>query len=271
MLKREQLERSIATIEAQRNLLGEAAAETTLRALRSKLLALSAHPQMRTTQQPTQRKQVTILFARISGFSRVAESLRDTNTLDLMNRLWRRLDRAITDQGGTVDKHVGDGVMGVFGVPLVQEDDPERAVRAALAMRGALGDFVGQVSHSLTEGAALLEQLHALEMRIGINTGSVLFGEMGTSDEYTVIGDAVNVASRVTDAAPPGGILISHDTYLLTRGVFNIEPLGPVSVKGKTEPIPVYLTLGVNPRLFFPVGRGVEGVETHMVGRDGEL
>ncbi|MCB9433639.1 MAG: AAA family ATPase [Ardenticatenaceae bacterium] len=271
MLKREQLERSIAAIEAQRSLLGEAAAETALRALHSKLLALSAHPQMRTAQQPTQRKQVTILFARISGFSRVAESLRDTNTLDLMNRLWRRLDRAITDQGGTVDKHVGDGVMGVFGVPLVQEDDPERAVRAALAMRGALGDFVGQVSRSLTEDDALLDQLHALEMRIGINTGSVLFGEMGTSDEYTVIGDAVNVASRVTDAAPPGGILISHDTYLLTRGIFNIEPLGPVAVKGKTEPIPVYLTLGVNPRLFFPVGRGVEGVETHMVGRDGEL
>lgn len=276
MLKREQIEASIEAIEAQRPLLGNAVVETTLDALRKKLLALTAETETNSLELPAQRKQVTILFARISGFSRVAEALQDTNTLDLMNRLWRRLDEAITNQGGTVDKHVGDGVMGVFGVPQVQEDDPERAIRAALAMRAALGDFVGQVTQGIQLGAngrsdPLLDRLQDLEMRIGINSGPVLFGEMGTSDEYTVIGDAVNVASRVTDASPSGGILISHDTHLLTRGTFDIEPLGPVSVKGKSEPIPVYLVLGANPRLFFQVGRGVEGVETHMVGRDAEL
>ena len=83
-----------------------------------------------------------------------------------------------------------------------------------------------------------------------------MLGQVGSGEEYTVIGDAVNVASRLEKAAPPGGILISHDTYMLVHDRFNVEPLGLVAIRGRSEPIQVYLVLGLKPRLFYASGRG---------------
>ncbi|VAW42073.1 Adenylate cyclase, partial [hydrothermal vent metagenome] len=115
------------------------------------------------------------------------------------------------------------------------------------------------------------EHLRGLQIRIGINTGPVMLGQVGSGDEFTVIGDAVNVASRLEGAAPPGGILIAHDTYVLVQDRFNVEPLGLMPIRGRSEPIQVYSVLGLKPRLFYASGRGVEGVETRMVGRDAEI
>ena len=108
-------------------------------------------------------------------------------------------------------------------------------------------------------------------MRVGINTGPAHLGTVGASAEYTAMGDTVNVASRVQSLAPLGGVLVTHDTYRHVRGVFDVEELEPATVKGKEEPIRVYVVRRAKPRAFRMHTRGVEGVETRMVGRAAEL
>lgn len=268
---------AITTLETQRATLGDDVVDVTISALKEHLARLIDTADLDSERLTAQRKQVTILFAKVTGFSELAEAIPDTSMLDVMNVLWHRMDGAITTHGGRIDKHMGDGVMGIFGVPTAHENDPERAIRAALAMRAALSDFLsdmdamqraGQWPQLASDGG---NSFRDLQLNIGINTGPVMLGDVGTGEEYTVIGDAVNVASRLEQAASSGGILISHATYMLVRGLFNVEPLGPIRLKGRSEAIPVYMVLGVKPRLFYASGRGVEGIETHMVGRDAEL
>ncbi len=110
-----------------------------------------------------------------------------------------------------------------------------------------------------------------LAMRIGINTGPAHLGAVGASGEFTAIGDAVNVASRIESVAPSGSVLVSHDTYRHIRGFFDVEALDPVLVKGKTDPIRVYVIHGAKAQRFRMPTRGVEGVETRMIGRAQEL
>ena len=272
------LEKAMAVIGGQRTLLGDSVVDLTLAALRAKQENLGVETAVSIPDRPTQRKQLTILFANVSGFTVAAQAMPDTRMLNVINLLWRRIDGAISSQGGMVDKHMGDAVMGLFGVPIAAEDDPKRAIRAALAMRKELNDFVAEIrgdfeleAETVPEAAEVLIALDALTLRVGVNTGPVLVGEVGTSDEYTVLGDPVNVASRLEQRAPNGGILISHETYLLVHDAFEIEPLGPLQVRGKPDPIQVYLVQDAVSRVFTSRGRGVEGVETNMVGRDKEL
>ncbi|MCA9917272.1 MAG: AAA family ATPase [Anaerolineales bacterium] len=272
MSEQEQLQQAIASLDEKRPLLGDVVVDTTIAALQEKLAEIDDVSQNHVSAKTAQRKQVSILFATIAGIAAVADSLPNTSMLDVMNGLWRRLDSAITNQDGTIDKHMGEAVMGLFGVPVVREDDAERAIRAALQMRAALSDFIAeQTADEADLSESKLAHFRGLQIRIGINTGPVMLGRVGSSDEYTVIGDAVNVASRLEKSAPPGGILIAHDTYMLVHDRFNVEPLGLVSIRGRSEPIQVYLVLGIKPRLFYASGRGVEGVETRMVGRQTEL
>lgn len=244
----ELLQQSIAALEAQRTLLGDSVVDTALAPMREKLLLLQAQ------QQEQQRKFVTILFADVSGFTAVAETLDPEDISDLMNRMWQRLDSIILAHGGSIDKHLGDGVMAIWGREQAREDDPERAIRAALEMLNYL-----QSDSTLSA---------KFRMRVGINTGSVLLGALGTQGEYTALGDTVNVAARLEKAAPVGKILISADTYRQVRGLFSVEAQAPLDVKGKSEPIQVYIVHGARPRVFRPGVRGVEGIETHMIGRD---
>lgn len=280
MSERERIQKAIAVLDAQRAIVGEAVADTTIASLQRRLARLEDGSGPIPSQEATQRKQITILFASLTGLPPTADSSNESDRLDILGLLWQRLDRAITEQGGIIDKHTGDGVMGLFGVPIVGEDDPERAIRAALSMRAALTDFVEEM-RALEAPAADMKAFQAsmidtrflgdLRLRAGINTGPVLLGRVGTGDEFTVIGAAVNVASRLERSAPAGSILISHGTYLLVRGVFNVESLGPVAMKGKSEPVSAYMILGLNPRTLFPSVRGVEGIQTQMVGRDAEM
>lgn len=257
MNEREQLEQAIAALEAQRALLGDAVVNTALAPLREKLAALTV---VQAAPPPgQQRKQVTVLFADVSGFTAMSEKLDAEEVTATMNALWSKLDGAIVAQGGRIDKHIGDAVMALFGAPTAREDDPERAIRAALAMQAELAAFTAD------------SESPRLAMRIGINTGPVLLGAVGTTGEYTAMGDAVNVASRLEHAAPVGGILISHDTYRHVRGIFEMTALEPLSVKGKSEPIRVYVVKGIKPRAFRVPTRGVEGIETRTIGREVEL
>ncbi|UCC77218.1 MAG: AAA family ATPase, partial [Anaerolineales bacterium] len=149
--------------------------------------------------------------------------------------------------------------------PIAHEDDPERAIRAALEITAEAQRYAERLERE--RGIA------GFNVRVGINTGLVVVGEVGSDlrVEYTAMGDAVNLAARLEQAAPPGGVLIGHDTYRHVRGVFDVLPQEPLTVKGKTEPVLAYLVLAAKARAWRKEMRGVEGIETRMVGRDAEL
>jgi class 3 adenylate cyclase len=227
MNEREQLERAIAALEGQRGVLGEAVVQAAVGPLRDRLQTLQA-----AGVAVQQRKLATVLFADIAGFTPLSEMMDAEDVAELLNALWKRMDAAITHYGGHIDKHIGDAVMAIWGVEAAREDDPELAIRAALSMQTELAKFnlgTNDYAHP------------ALSMRIGINTGPVLLGEVGTMHEFTAMGDTVNLASRLQSACPTGRVLIAHNTYRHVRGVFDIEIQDPLQVKGKHEPVQVYL------------------------------
>ncbi len=256
-----QLRAAIVALEAQRASLGDAVVDPALEAMRRRIIALeSAEP-----AAEQQRKQATVLFADVVGFTTLSEMMDAEDLTGLINALWARLDRIVVAYGGRIDKHIGDSVMALWGADQAREDDPEQAVRAALAMQAEVDAFHSQLRDGrLPPGVPL-------EMRVGINTGPVLLGQVGLTREYTAIGDAVNLAKRLEQAAPLGGVLIAHDTYRHIRGLFDVAPQGPLAVRGRAEPVPVYVVQRPKPRAFRARTRGVEGVETRMIGRDDEL
>jgi predicted ATPase/class 3 adenylate cyclase len=260
----EQLEQAISALEAQRTVLGDAVVNAALAPMREKLAALQTH----IAPAGQQRKQVTVLFADIIGFTAMSERLDAEDVSTIINSLWARLDRIILSHGGTIDKHIGDEVMALWGSQHAREDDPEQGVRAALALQAELHTLSNEAP-----GATLAAggPSPTPRMRIGINTGPVLLGAVGTTGEFTAIGDTVNVASRLQHAAPIGGVLISHDTYRQVRGLFDVQPQAPLSVRGKAEPVQTYVVERARPSTFGTATRGVEGVETRMVGREMEL
>src|SRR4051812_23977538 len=136
----------------------------------------------------------------------------------LVDRCLRRLGEQVERFGGTVDKYIGDNVMAIFGAPVAHEDDAERAVRAALAMQGAIAEIDPE-----------------LQLRVGINTGEVLAGSVAEGG-YTVIGDTVNVAARLQAAAEIGTITVGERTVRATRGAVEYRELEPLRLKGKSEP-----------------------------------
>jgi predicted ATPase/class 3 adenylate cyclase len=277
MSDREKIKKAIVSLQELRPQLGDHVVETTIRSLQEQLTQLQKHNDTGHLPRTDQRKQVTILFANLIGFQELTETIPDTALLNTINLIWSRLDQSITNQEGIIDKHMGNTVMGLFGVPAVREDDPERAIRAALDMRNALNSFITEFSPEANgESPSELSDkqqkaLQKLRLRVGINTGPVLLGGVGVGDEYTVIGDAVNIASRLENVAPEDGILIAHDTYRMIKEIFHVEPQGAVKIRGRAQPVEAHLVLGLKPRHFYAQGRGLEGVETRMIGRDREI
>ncbi len=253
MLEIEQIQQAIATLESQRSLLGDAAVDAALMGLRQKLAELKAGD-----TPMAQRKQVTILFADVSGFTALSETLDAEEVHDLMNTLWERLDNLILQRGGHIDKHMGDAVMGIWGVHAAREDDAEQCVRTALEMQSELGNLT-------------MNWPQRVRMRVGIHTGPVLLGLVGTTNEFTATGDAVNLTSRLQNAAPIGGVIISHDTYRQIRGIFDVQPQELITLKGKSEPVQTYIVQRAKPRSFRMATRGIEGIQTPMIGRESEL
>jgi adenylate cyclase len=211
---------------------------------------------------PEERRLATVLFADVQGFTSLAEQLDFETVSDLIKGIWERLDHVIEENGGYIDKHLGDGVMAVWGAPFAGESDAEAAITAALALQWTMNDFAAR---SKVPGA------NTLKLRVGLNSGSVFAGYVGTKSEYTVIGDTVNVAARLEQAAEAGTVVIGEATYRLVRGIFSFRQLPPVQAKGKVEPVLAYEVQGklTNPtRVRY---QGVDSLETHMVGREKEL
>ena len=245
---RQRLERAITAQEDLRGVVPDEIVDAAVAALRRQLEVSGSDSQ--------RRRQVTVMFADVSGFTSMSSRLDPEAVAGVMNELWSTLDAVVTGHGGRVDKHLGDAVMAVWGVSATDEDDPERAVRAGLAMQAEV----------MRRGS-----VDGLMMRVGINTGPVHLGVVGATAEFTAIGDTVNVASRVQNFAPLGGVLVTHDTYRHIRGVFDVEELDAATVKGKEQPIRVYVVRRAKAHAFRRSTRGVEGVETRMIGRADEL
>ena len=221
----------------------------------AQLDAAHAAPAAQTEAPPEERRLVTVLFADLSGYTAVAERMDPESVKSLVDRSLRRLGHEVDRHGGSVDKYIGDNVMAVFGAPVAHEDDPERAVRAGLAMQEAMSD----VNAGASEDISFL-------LRVGINTGEVLAGEVGGG--YTVIGDTVNVASRLQAAARPGTVTVGETTHRATRDTIRYEKLEPLSLKGKAELVPAWEAIElVSGR---PAHRGGRRAETVLVGRSEE-
>ncbi len=204
------------------------------------------------------RRPVTILFADVVGFTALSEQLDPEEVREFMNRCFDRLVPAITKYGGTIDKFIGDEIMALFGAPMAHEDDPVRALRAALEM----GEHISQFNQDNGTN---------LGLHIGVNTGLVVAGGVGSrgQEQYTVMGDPVNLASRLEGISGPSEILVGQDTYRLTAPIFDFEPLAPQAIKGKEDAVVVYRLLGSRDQP--GVLRGLVGLESPLIGRDAEL
>ena len=176
------------------------------------------------------RKLVTVLFADVAGSTNLAERLDPESVRRVMGRLFDELSAVIEHHGGTVEKFIGDAIMAVFGIPAVHEDDALRAVRAAVEMRRALEALNRELERDWGVRVAVCT---------GINTGEVVAGD-ATAGQLLVTGDAVNVAARLQQAAGAGEVLIGRDTYVILQDAVQGEPIEPLQVKGKEEPVEAY-------------------------------
>ena len=179
----------------------------------------------------------------------------------LLNDALSAFTQIVQGHGGRVLQYAGDNLLAVFGATHAREDDPDRAVRCALALVAAVPK-----AEARTETTP---RSSSIAVRVGVHTGTVLLGG-GVAAENSISGITVHIAARMEQSAPSGGIRISHDTYRHVRGVFDVDQ-APLAVKGVDEPMATYLVQRAKPRAFRIATRSIEGVETRMIGRDLEL
>ena len=187
-----------------------------------------------------ERRQVTVLFCDVRGFTPMSERLAPEEVVLLLNDFYTLMIETTFKYDGTLDKFLGDAVMAVFGAPMAHPDHSARAIRTALAMQEGI---TGLNERRVRDGK------EAISVGIGVSAGEAVAGTVGTEDrmEYTVIGDSVNLAARLESNAKPGQILISHRTYERVRDLVDARPLGRIRVKGKEEEVEVYEVLGLAP------------------------
>ena len=188
------------------------------------------------------RADLTVLFSDIRGFTTISERLVPEEVVSLLNEYLTAITEVIFRHGGTVDKFEGDAILAFFGAPQSHDNDPERAVRTALEMRELLGEL---------ETSWIERTQTPLRIGIAINTGSVMVGNIGSQRrmDYTVIGDAVNLASRIQDLTKEYevSILISGDAYTQVKDMCRVRALGTVEVRGRRQPVDLYEVVDLEP------------------------
>ncbi|MGY8667079.1 adenylate/guanylate cyclase domain-containing protein [Bradyrhizobium sp. UFLA05-109] len=199
------------------------------------------------------RRQVTVLFADLSGFTRLSSALDPEETHRLLNSYFELIDDIVVNYGGTIDKHIGDCVMAVFGAPTAHTDDPERAVRAALDIHPAI--------QSLSDKAGRILKVH-----LGLASGQVVASKTGSRErqEYTVTGDSVNLASRLTAMAGPGETFVSSAVYHSLLDRFEGEEVGTLLIKGLDKPVAVWRVRSLR-------SADAQRIHRRLVGRHGEM
>lgn len=209
-----------------------------------------------------ERRVITMLFCDVKGSTAAAEKVDPETWTDIMNGAFEYMIRPIYKYEGLVPRLMGDAILAFFGAPIAHEDDPQRAVLAGLEIQEGIKTYVEEIrrKHGFDFG-----------LRVGINTGLVVVGEIGSDlrMEYTALGDAINLAARMEQTAQVGTIQVSDETYKLVAPFFEVQSLGGVEVKGKSEPVQTYRVLRVmsTPRQL----RGLEGLSSPLVGREPHL
>jgi class 3 adenylate cyclase/tetratricopeptide (TPR) repeat protein len=203
------------------------------------------------------RKTVTVLFCDVVGSTSLGERLDPETLRQVMGRYFDAAQTVVERHGGTVEKFIGDAVMAVFGIPELHEDDALRAVRAATELRDGLEPLNEELERD--QGASIA-------VRIGVNTGEVVAGD-ASAGQRLVTGDPVNVAARLEQAATAGEIVIGQDTHRLVRDAVEVEPLDPLPLKGKEDPVAAFRLLRVRPE----VAGFTRRLDSPIVGRDHEL
>jgi class 3 adenylate cyclase/tetratricopeptide (TPR) repeat protein len=224
---------------------------------RFRLCGFCGTPLVPPTAAHEERRTVTVLFSDLQGSTRIGEALDPESVREVMSRYFDAMTGVIRRHGGTVEKFIGDAIMAVFGLPKIHEDDALRAVRAAHETQAALATL-----------NADLERVYGVSLtnRTGVNTGEVVSGDP-TTGQRLVTGDTVNTAARLEQAAPPNEVLLGDLTWRLVRDAVEVEPVEPLTLKGKADPIPAYRLVAVAMH-----GEGIARRETApMVGREGEL
>jgi class 3 adenylate cyclase len=211
--------------------------------------------------QEGERKHVTVLFSDLSGYTAMSEKLDPEDLKEKMHRIFEPIKAVVHKYGGFIEKFVGDAVMAIFGVPQAHEDDPIRAIRAAREIHLLVEDLSPSVENKIGS---------PLTMHSGINTGLVVTGEVDPDKgTHGVSGDTVNLASRLSNQASAGEILVGPDTCRVAEGYFKFENLGAIPVKGKTDPVQIYKVLSQKDKP--STVRRISGVRADLVGRRAEL
>ena len=251
----ESLRAAIAALEGQRATLGDTVLALATAPLRARLAGLLR-------PNGVQRRQVTVLFADVVGSTAMAQGLDAEDTLQVLSGALQRMAALIEAHQGRVLRFTGDGVKAAFGMDMALEDDAERAVRAGLA--------IVEAGREQADAARRLHGIDGFAVRVGLHTGDVALGS-GVEADNTAMGAAVNIAARMEQSAPPGTLRISHDTWSQVRGLFDLELQPPLQVKGIEAPMVTYLVRAALDRSVASVERGLQGLATPLVGRDGEL
>jgi len=209
-----------------------------------------------------ERRVVTALFADVVGSTALAEQMDPEDWTMIMNRAFDVLVPVIYRYEGTIARLMGDALLAFFGAPVAHEDDPVRAVHTGLDLLAVARKYAEEVRREHGIGFSI---------RVGLNTGPVVVGQVGSDlvYEYTAMGDAVNLAARMQSAAEPMSLLISENTYRFVSPVFECVDLGEIAIKGKREPVRAYEVSGIKARPGRT--RGVAGLQSAMVGRQAEL
>jgi class 3 adenylate cyclase/tetratricopeptide (TPR) repeat protein len=253
----DELNQAIIALEAQRDLLGDRVVDAAQASLREKLASLEQY-----TPTGRQRRLVTVLFLDLVNSTLLSQGLEPEEVQEVVGNALKRLAGPVEACDGQVIQFMGDGFMAVFGLKVTRENDARQAVRAGLAI--------------LAEARACAEELEqrsglkGFNVRLGFNTGRVVAGRF-SQGESPVMGLTVSLAARVEQSAHPGTLFISHFTYQHVRGAFDMQALPPISAKGFSQPVAVYQVLSARPRTFRTFTRGVQGIETRLVGREAEL
>ncbi|HYA13676.1 MAG TPA: adenylate/guanylate cyclase domain-containing protein, partial [Syntrophales bacterium] len=207
------------------------------------------------------RKRVSVLYSDLSGYSSIAEILDPEDLKEIMGEIFGEISEIVSKYDGFVEKFVGDAVMAIFGVPVAHEDDPVRAIRAARNIHKIIELLGNRYEEKIRRG---------LTMHTGICTGLVVTGEVSLETGiHGVLGETINIASRLSVLAKPGEIIVDHDTCRRAEGHFIFEDLEPINVNGKTEPVKTYRVLSSR-RMPAKIHR-LSGMKADLIGRKAEM
>ncbi|MCK4777344.1 MAG: AAA family ATPase, partial [Actinomycetia bacterium] len=208
-----------------------------------------------------ERRQVTSLFTDLSGYTAMSEKLDPEEVKEIMSRIFGETAQIVAKYEGYIDRFIGDEVMVLFGIPKAHEDDPVRAIKSAMEIHELVEEMNPKYEKRIGK---------SLSMHSGINTGLVVTGGIGVEKgKNEVVGDSINLASRLTSLARGGEILIGEETYRQAEGYFNFETLEPTKVKGKKEPVQAYKIISLKEK---PITiHRLSGLRSTLIGRKAEL